>query len=376
MVLRGRNMSEAWQIASLLIIVSLIGGMGLMAVAYPPKIHFISGDVAVAEYEATFYLNGTLLERYTYRVDAAGKYRMLYRVWDVPLTLEDMDFPSVEVRAVSPMPQGTSVYAKDYEGRLYLSPDDLDARVQASRMAYLNEVGVFKPDYYGPGVYQVNYTVILHSPIEYDDELSHLNLKFASNHLSYESVVIVVKEAAQVEEVFLHPPTLRKERVGNELSIRGACPQDQLLEVELLLKKEALSGMKGFPQRMENVKVKTRLANLAYMLPYYAAMVIKYASYLIAAAIPAALSYVYWRHGMERRYVTPKYLSHPPVKRKPWLVNLVFNGDIGDFDENGLYATLLDLHAKGKLKVRVKEPSKGKESGLQIQVLDPRGDDE
>jgi len=124
MVLRARNMTEAWRIASLLIIVSFIGGMGLMVVTYPPKIHFISGDVAVAEYEATFYLNGTLLERYAYRVDASGKYRMLYRAWDVSLTLEDVSFPSVQVRAVPPMSQGTYVYVKDYNGRLYLSPDD------------------------------------------------------------------------------------------------------------------------------------------------------------------------------------------------------------------------------------------------------------
>jgi uncharacterized membrane protein len=273
-------------------------------------------------------------------------------------------------------PPGAYVYVKDYAGSVHLNPEDPVVRLQASSMAYLNEVGVFRPGYYGPGLHQVNYTFILHPPIEYDDESSHLNLKLASSHIPYESVIIVVKEAAQVEEVYLHPPTLRKEWIGDEVVIRGACPEDQLLEVELLLKKEALSGMKGFPQRVEDVKAKTMLANLAYTLPYYVALSVKYLSYLTVTAIPITLLYVYWRHGRERRYVTPRYLSYPPVKRKPWLVNLIFKGDVSDFDENGLYATLLDLHMKGKLNVKVKEPSKGGESGLQIQVLDPRGDDE
>jgi len=52
------------------------------------------------------------------------------------------------------------------------------------------------------------------------------------------------------------------------------------------------------------------------------------------------------------------------------MVNLVFKGDVVDFDQNGYYATILDLHRKGKLKMT------SKDSGLRIQVLTTQGDDD
>ncbi len=66
----------------------------------------------------------------------------------------------------------------------------------------------------------------------------------------------------------------------------------------------------------------------------------------------------------------PTYLSTVPNRsRKPWLVNLVFRKDVFDFDEDGFYATLLDLHMRKKIKL---EP---RENGMKIHVLDAAVED-
>jgi len=51
-------------------------------------------------------------------------------------------------------------------------------------------------------------------------------------------------------------------------------------------------------------------------------------------------------------------------------VNLVFKSDALDFDEDGFYATLLDLHRRRKIEIDVRGES------LLIRVLDPHVDDE
>ena len=60
-------------------------------------------------------------------------------------------------------------------------------------LAETNEVGIFRPEYYNQGKYSVEYTYLLHPPIEYDTTASHLNLKFAgASHIAYRNVKITV----------------------------------------------------------------------------------------------------------------------------------------------------------------------------------------
>jgi len=58
----------------------------------------------------------------------------------------------------------------------------------------------------------------------------------------------------------------------------------------------------------------------------------------------------------------------PDKKRKPYLVNLVFNGDSFDGDENAFYSTLLDLQKKGKIKIETN-------GDISIKVLDKNVED-
>jgi uncharacterized membrane protein len=90
----------------------------------------------------------------------------------------------------------------------------------------------------------------------------------------------------------------------------------------------------------------------------------------IALLNPLVLILFYLAWGREKRFVVPKYLSTIPNReRKPWIVNLVFKGDAFDFDENGFYATLLDLHREGKIQMTEKN------GGLAIKALSPTNGD-
>ena len=112
-----------------------------------------------------------------------------------------------------------------------------------------------------------------------------------------------------------------------------------------------------FPRQVSDVKGKTLSAqgsDYDLLLPLRALILL----------FPFALLAVYYRFGREKRYIVPKTLSYVPSKRKPWLVNLVFKGDAFDFDKDGFYATLLDLHRRGVVEI-------DSVTGTRIKLLQP-----
>ena len=76
--------------------------------------------------------------------------------------------------------------------------------------------------------------------------------------------------------------------------------------------------------------------------------------------VPLLLIFIYRRYGQEKAVVVPAYLSTiPGTNLKPWQVNLLFKGDAQDFDEDGYYATLLDLHRRKNIAIAEKPDGKG-----------------
>ncbi len=147
--------------------------------------------------------------------------------------------------------------------------------------------------------------------------------------------------------------------------------KDELLEIELLLNKDVLDLLDGFPQRFDDVSAPTIKANKSYSLQYNMAVALKEGTRILLIAFPMLFLVLYSAYGREKSFVVPKYLSRIPYKeRKPWIVNLVFKSDALDYDENGLYATILDLHRKGKIRMDTKK------GGLTIKILDPESSDE
>jgi len=362
-------LAETRQIAALILLTFLVGISGLTLVSYIPSL--TEEDTVVDEYVATFYANGTLVEDYTYLVKASGRYRMLYRVWDAPLSIGELNKPYIQfLRAFS---QGQITYVKDFQGSVWVEDrfkNDPQILASVRSLADLNEVGIFNPNRFGAGTYKIRYVFLLHPPLEYDDSWCHLNLQLASSHLKYRNVKVVINDSGYSEAVYLRPPPMRETREGNQIVFLGNAAKDELLEVELVFKKDILTVLNGFSKRVDNVKGLTASANSLYLTQYRIAQILRDGAKALAVLIAPLLGVFYVVVGREKRFVVPRYLSTVPNKeRKPWIVNLVFKGDVFDFDENGFYATLLGLHMKRKIRIDEKN------GGLLVRVLDEAGGD-
>ena len=82
--------------------------------------------------------------------------------------------------------------------------------------------------------------------------------------------------------------------------------------------------------------------------------------------VPVLLLFIYYHYGREKKFTVTTYLSTVPNPAlKPWQVNLLFKGDALDFDKDGYYATLLDLHRRKLISIT---PSTGGNSP-EIRIL-------
>jgi len=127
--------------------------------------------------------------------------------------------------------------------------------------------------------------------------------------------------------------------------------------------------MDGFPKKVNNVAELTIKTNRYELTQYSLSLILLRIIQSLSLAFPFLFLFVYIAYGREKRFIVPKYLSVTPNnKLKPWLVNLIFKSDPLNFDEDGFYATLLDLHKRGKIKIEAKN-----NKGLKIQLLNEEG---
>jgi len=365
-------LAETKQIATLILLTLLVGISGLALVNYLPSL--LEGNVVVNEYVVTLYPNGTLVEDYTYEVKVSNQYRMLFRSWDAPLSKNLLNRPYVQfLHAHAFSSEQLIVYMKDFEGSIWIEDrfrNDPQALGLVKTLAQPNEVGVLKPSRLTAGTYKVRYVFLLHPPLECDEDLCHLNLQLASRHLTYRNVQLIIEDVDYSVAIYPRPPPEREVRDGSRAIFYGSSAKDDLLEVEILFKRDVLKAMNGYIRTVDNVKGITTQANMLYLAQYKAFQLLRDAAKTLAILIPLVLAVLYVAFGREKRFVVPKYLSTIPDKeRKPWVVNLVFKGDAIDFDENGFYATVLDLHMKGKIRLS------SKDENMAIQILSQTSDD-
>lgn len=356
-------MNEKNQIRILLIITLGIA----LAINIAPSLDAFEGDAVVSDYSAVFYSDGTLEETFTYKINVEGK-RFLFRFWEDRLSMTQI--PSAHIMLVDiEAPQGTIRYVKTYTGQLS-SFDDSNADIlfQIDQLAYNNEAGAFKPGGYEIGEYTVKYTYLVKPPLEYDDEYAHLNLKLATEHLPYKKVRVAFENPGYILNSYPHPPTLRRTTEGNMIVFTGSSGEDELLEFEFLMTKDALTALDGVERRVENVKGLTVDANRWYSLEFQAATGFLWVARLAGFAVPIWLYRLWSREGKEREYVVPRTLSFIPHEgRTPRVVNLVFKNSVSDYDEDAFYATMLNLHLRDKLKVTPEE------NGARVEILNDQG---
>jgi uncharacterized membrane protein len=367
------ELREERQIAILILVVLLIGlgGMfltgSLSGLASSVKGGY--GDIYVESYRADLYPNGTLEETFIYENKESGKYRMLYRIWQAPISLERLDKPYVEPISISP-PRGTIPYTKDWRGEVKILSTTHTSYTgyiyDIRSLAVLNEAGCYKPEKFEAGEYKIAYIFRLHPALECDAEYCHLNLKLADEHLPYKHLTMAIHDPdGFVVQLFTHPP-MDARKDGDTWIVTGESPKDALLEIEMLLKPEFSNVMDGFLQYVSDVKGKTLSANSHYSTTYSFLSALSYTLIAMVFFFPVMLALIYYKYGREKFFTVPKFLSYVPKIRKPWLVNLVFKGDAFNFDENGFYATLLDLQRRKIVKI---ETDGGKREGLRIKLL-------
>ena len=286
---------------------------------------------------------------------------MLYRSWESPLIFNSSNEPDIQFVSINP-PSGIVGYAKDASSNVAITGTSYSSsETQIGRLAETNEVGIFNPDYFSAGTYTVQTTYVVHPPIEDDGTTAHLNLKFAgTTHIPYQYVRITVP-ADGVGQIYVYPPTLTAEKTGDTYTITGSAAENENIAVEMLAGENGFSQMPGFRSEAADLPSKTASANFWYNLPYTAATLLCYLSKAMVILVPLFLLLLYYRYGRERPFTVTTYLSTiPNPALKPWQVNLLFKGDALDFDEDGYYATLLDLHRRKLISITKKGEGEGK----------------
>ena len=356
-------MNEGNQIRLLLVIT-----LGLaLAINVVQPLDAIEGDAVVSDYSAVFYSDGTLEETFTYKINVDGK-RFLYRFWEDKLSTSSLMDPHILLVDIE-APANTIRYVKDYAGRFStLDEASINTEFQIDSLAYINEAGAFRPEGYTPGEYTVKYTFKIMPPLEVDDEYVHLNLKLASVHLPYEKVRVAFEDPGYIVKSYSHPPTLKKTTDMNMIVFTGSSGEDQLLEFEFLMTHGVLDTLEGDQRTVQGVESLTVNANRALWVEYAVANFTIWVTRLAGFVMPIGLYMIWNRVGKEKDYVVPRTLSVIPNKdRAAWVVNLVFKSDAADFDEDGFYATLLDLHIKEKIRISTEETE------ATIEILDDQG---
>jgi uncharacterized membrane protein len=362
-------MSENRQILTLVGITLVIGIIALALMGITPTLG--EGDAYVESYRVEFYPNGTLEEDYSYRLNT-NENRFLFRVWDAPLSTSDPGQAYIEPVMVE-APNGAVGYHTNNDGQIHIYSDDevsQDISRTISSLAFRNEAGAFKQGYYAPGIYDVSMEFVMHPPLEYDQDIGHLNIKFADEHIPYHNVEIVFVDADYIVEAYPHPPSYRMSREGDDLVITGSSGENALIEVELLMDRDAVDSFDGYPTQVDNVRQKTVDANRIVRLQHLAALGFYYGSRILVILIPLGLYGLYYIYGKEKEYTVPRYLSTIPNEdRKPWVVNQIFEDTALDYDDDGYYATLLDLHMRDIIEISLED------SKLRIKLTDARVND-
>ncbi|MFZ3166376.1 MAG: DUF2207 domain-containing protein [Candidatus Methanoperedens sp.] len=351
-------MSEERQLIVPFAVIFIIGIAGYLTAAYIPYSYIpYSRDLVVESYNVSFSPEGYLTETYLYNVGISDRYSMLFRVWKAPLTApdgEDPDRPHIKVSNIS-CPEGTTPYVKDNAGMVW-STDESIRRVVGEK-AYDNEAGCYFSGMYREGVYTISASYWIYPPVECDDSLCRLDLMLADEHIPYGKVEIVLSDT-RIMKVFPHPPDFSVSKIPGGWIISGKSPENGLIEVEMLIK--TAEEIK-YLTKLNEVEGKTVSSNSWYSNIYLLLSALKYILLSIVLGFPVVLYFIHRKNGTEKESTVPEYLSFVPGKRKPWLVNLVFRKDAFDFDENGFYATLLDMQKRGYVKIETFADMKKKE---------------
>jgi WD40 repeat protein len=213
------------------------------------------------DYTASYLWDGTLEEKFLYRVTNSDKFTMLYRNFYDPLVIKSISDPHIKFINMNG-PDGTISYIKDSSGTVSFPDGVHDADIsKIESLSQKNEVGIYKAGGFDPGIYPVVYNFKFYPPIEYDQSGVHVNIKLfnQNTHPSYERIKILVPEKS-VREIYFRPSHLVVRKNNDMIVATGKLAKNEVLGFEVILEKDTLETLSGFPTYTENVLNKTEAA--------------------------------------------------------------------------------------------------------------------
>ncbi|SNR74972.1 DUF2207 family protein [Desulfurobacterium atlanticum] len=321
-----------------------------------------------ADYTAVLTINKTvsLQETFDFNVRKGGKYSMLFRNWKVPLVFlkEEVEFPFISLQSLKS--EGLW-YVVDYKHRVYLKISDKTVADYCKNRAFDNEIGIVNTDLkkFSKGNYSLSAFYSIFPPVESDGKYTHINLKLADSHIFYPKVKIFIKDPESfIKKLYVHMVDYTIEETADGYFISGTSPDNSLVEVEMILK----NRVAGFYRKVSDVVSLAESSNRNFSLLFLKGM--DKLLFLFSLLFPFGMVVYYWYFGREFSTTIPEFVSFIPDKgKKPYLVNLLFSGDATSCDENGFYATLLDLKRRGFIDLAEKD---GK---VVVKVLSGRTED-
>ena len=316
----------------------------------------------VNSYSATLESNGTFYEQYSYHINSGGKYHMLYRSWDTHVDYVPSGKCVIPLNMSAEPSQGLIGYSRSHSGEIRTYGGLSDGYLLEKSKN--DEVGFYAPGGFHAGDYVLNYSYRIYPTIHYDGHLYLLKFVFKDSGGSYGDIKIRIHDNGTVKGVWA-PAFLDVKKEGDYWVIDGC--DSYGMDIKGYIVMTNISAMSHANiKRVDDVMAEVNSANMqdtaGYYLLYIPYVAIKWIIYLFPAFFVAA----YVKFGREKRaYGTAKRRITPPVRRKPWIVNLVFGKECEATDWNAYLATILDLKRQGKISM----DSEG------IKILDDNTDD-
>ena len=205
-----------------------------------------------ADYTASIMFSKVLLlqESCNYHVNAY-RYKILYRLWNAPVTIKKEDFPCIVPRGIGD--DGNIVYIR-YNSHIYVS-NPIALKI-VKKLARKNELGIICNQYpergrlFKNGSYSLSVFYEVYPPIQTDGRYDRVNLKLADKHVPYTSVKIYIYDPNNtVLKIYPHMKEYSLKKIKNGWLIESNFSSGPI-GVEFLLKHGAIEG---FYQNVSNV---------------------------------------------------------------------------------------------------------------------------
>ena len=212
------------------------------------------------DYIASFSWDGKVNETFHYHVKSSDNFTMLYRNFNVPLVTKNIQDPHIEFLGID-APEGTITYLKDNSGLVSFPNGISDADIVSNikSKSFENEVGIYREQGFEPGTYPVVYNFRFYPPIQYDESVAHLNILLLQTHSAYNRIQIIVPEKS-VRKIYFSPSHLTVTKNNNTITASGSLAENEDLGFEVILEKETLETLTGYPNYTENITSRTEVA--------------------------------------------------------------------------------------------------------------------